>query len=300
MNHLKIVVLLFLVNLLKGLDVALTSTNTTATATTNHIFTISGFDEYIDANSYIGFTYNAAWDITSGVGYNSATDYCSTACSLSSAMLVKSGQAVTINGLFPTKVSLSTYGIQYTIRNMVNPNRALSQSMTVSVFRSNGVLQALSTVSLVVEASQMACTAVPTDKTIEAITDYTFTITPVISFPSNGYIVVNFPTKWADSAESDVLQSFSCSNGLGMLACILASSSSIRVPNVLAVSGSSPFVFNINGIRNPGSTGTNQEVSLSFFNLANEVMGRGNLIVSGLNPQVMTGVDFTLNCNTNQ
>ena len=146
----------------------------------------------------------------------------------------------------------------------------------------------------------MACTGVPNNKTIEAITDYTFTITPPITFPSTGYVIVNFPSKWFDSAEDDVFQSPTCSNSLGFLACTLATLSSIRVPGVLAASSSSAFSFNINGIRNPGSTGVNQELSLSFFNSANELMARGIVTISGLLPQVMTGVDFRLKCNTDQ
>ena len=53
--------------------------------------------------------------------------------------------------------------------------------------------------SITVYPSQMTCIAIPSDKLVSAITQYSFTITPPSIFPSNGYMDVIFPSKWSDS-----------------------------------------------------------------------------------------------------
>lgn len=52
---------------------------------------------------------------------------------------------------------------------------------------------------ITVNPSQMTCMAMPTNKLVSAITQYSFSITPPSVFPSNGYMSVRFPTKWSNS-----------------------------------------------------------------------------------------------------
>jgi hypothetical protein len=48
--------------------------------------------------------------------------------------------------------------------------------------------------------ARFTCTGTPTNKVISSITPYKFIVNPSISIPLNGYLIVTFPLKWADSS----------------------------------------------------------------------------------------------------
>lgn len=119
---------------------------------------------------------------------------------MASTFLTQTSNTIKINELFPIAISQTSYTAQYTLKNIVNPNKTYTQILTFYLYASDGSLQNMADVNLVVESAQFTCTGVPSTLLISSFSEYAFTVTPTVALPSTGYVMANFPSQWSDSA----------------------------------------------------------------------------------------------------
>ncbi len=62
----------------------------------------------------------------------------------------KPSNFVTINGLFPLLISQKSYTAQYTIKNVINPNKAYTQNFVINLYRPDNSISTQTTARLVV------------------------------------------------------------------------------------------------------------------------------------------------------
>ena len=96
---------------------------------------------------------------------------------------------------------------------------------------SDGTLTDLAIASVSISPNIMSCSAVPNINTISTYATYAFTINPVSTLPSTGYMIAKFPTQWGDSSYGTTFNSssMSCSNSLSSVVCTQPIASQIKL-----------------------------------------------------------------------
>lgn len=95
----------------------------------------------------------------------------------------------------------------------------------------------------------MTCTGSPAVTTVSTSSAYTFTVTPSVAVPSDGFMKMTFPAVWTNSLSGPAFSYSSCSGGV---ICIV-SSNVVTASNLVASTSSSPFSFTFSSITNPGT-----------------------------------------------
>lgn len=143
----------------------------------------------------------------------------------------------------------------------------------------------------------MTCTGSPSGSpaitTVSSSAVYTFTVTPSVSVPSDGFMKMTFPAVWTNSLSGPALAYSSCSGGV---VCIV-SSNVVTASNLIASTSSSPFSFTISSINNPGTQQPNSDLIFTYYYSNGSTLASCAVIISGLTSPSLTGVTFTLSGN---
>jgi hypothetical protein len=230
-----------------------TASSQYAGSTAQHTYLINFGNFTYTGNSYIYINYTSNWNLNS-LTYGSVSDFCENDCTIGSATATPTGQNVRLDNLMPTGQTGLNFNIGYTLKNIVLPLFAETDTISIRVFDNLGVTLNTTTININVYANLMQCTATPTSNVVSATTSYSFTVTPnaVVPLLNSGYLTMVFPAQWSNSAATPALSYASCSNGLSIVCN--ASGNSVKATGLFTgVSTIVPFTFTLNNIVNPGS-----------------------------------------------
>lgn len=133
----------------------------------------------------------------------------------------------------------------------------------------------------------------PAVTTVYSSAVYTFTVTPSVAVPSDGFMKMTFPAVWTNSLSGPAIVYSSCSGGV---VCIV-SGNVVTASNLVASTSSSPFSFTISSINNPGTEQPNSDLIFTYFYSNGSTLASCAAIISGLTSPALTGVSFTLSGN---
>jgi hypothetical protein len=121
-------------------------------------------------------------------------------------LINKTGNNIQILNFFTVAPTITNLTIGLSLKNIINPLQAYTDTLSLSLFSNLGVLLGSTTIDMTISPGVMICSGVPSNKQIEANTSYTFTITPNINIPlsSTGSLIVTFPSGWSDSDKSPI------------------------------------------------------------------------------------------------
>ena len=143
----------------------------------------------------------------------------------------------------------------------------------------------------------MTCTGSPSGSpavtTVSSSAVYTFTVTPSVAMPSDGFMKMTFPAVWTNSLSGPAFSYSSCSGGV---ICVL-SGNIVTASNLIASTSSSPFSFTFSSINNPGTEQRNSDLIFSYFYSNGSTIASCAVIISGLTSPALTGVSFSLTNN---
>jgi hypothetical protein len=81
------------------------------------------------------------WNLASSSERDPVNDYCETGCIMTATSASNTSNIIRINGLFPNLISQTSYSAQYTIKNIINPNKVYTQTFSIIIYSSNGNFQ---------------------------------------------------------------------------------------------------------------------------------------------------------------
>jgi hypothetical protein len=126
---LRALIICALIISLKGASQVFTAnivtTNLSAGATQSHSLVLAFLNYTLNSNSYLFVNYSSNWNIGS-ITKIGATDFCETGCTLSNVSISNISQNIKITNLFPNNYTNTNFTLQYTINNIINPNRSIS------------------------------------------------------------------------------------------------------------------------------------------------------------------------------
>lgn len=196
-------------------------------------------------------------------GGNLSADYCQTGCTVASVTLTTDSAArtVRINNLFPRNIgSGESVHVRYTLKNFINPNFVVSESVTVTLLDSSLSIFDLTSITVSTTPRQFTCSVGRLATTVSTPAEYEFTVNPnSYSLPTNINIAMTFPSIWYNSAQSGTFNTtnFACRSGVNpAIACVRAGNV-VTASNLLTAATSVSFKFNMTNIVNPGSEATN-------------------------------------------
>ena len=184
----------------------ISTSTTSAGASTQHFLTATFQNYTIPASAYLYLNYTAGWNVAS-ITRASSGDFCENVCNISALSITNSGNNIKINNFFPTSLTAVNITIGLSLKNIINPPQAITDTLSLSLYNSGGgPIIGSTTIDLTINPGIMTCLATPTNKQIDANTSYLFTITPNsnIPLPSTGSLIMTLPSSWSDSELSPI------------------------------------------------------------------------------------------------
>jgi hypothetical protein len=203
------------------------------------------------------------------------------------------GNNIKVTGLIPNAVTLGSFSLRYTLGNLFNPPFKSSETITVSFYTNADVLILTNSVSLNINPAMMTCSATAATPTVSASSSYTFTVTPGVTLPNNGYMKMAFPSVWRNSLSGPAFSFSSCG---GTVLCV-QSSNTFTVSNLIAAASSSPFSFTFNSLNNPGTEETNNDLIFTYFYTNNSQISYCTVPITGLSSPALSSIAFSISGN---
>jgi hypothetical protein len=141
----------------------------------------------------------------------------------------------------------------------------------------------------------MTCTAAYSSSLLYANSIYTFTVTPSIAVPSDGFMKLNFPSIWSNSLSGPALNYSSCSSSTSVNCAI--SGNTITATSLVASTTALPFTFTLSYVVNPGTERANSDLSFTYFYANGSLLSNCQITISGLTSPTLTGVNFNITNN---
>lgn len=169
--------------------------------TVSHSFACT-FTNYSLANgSFVLFNYSSLWNFAT-ITHGDPNDFCETGCTIGSiSPTLNSGNNVKLTGLFPNNLTFGYYSFRYTLKSIINPTLATSETISFGLYTNSGTSIATFSIPLIIYPAMMTCAGISTNAVVGQLSSYTFTITPSSTVPllQTGYLIMTFPSVWENS-----------------------------------------------------------------------------------------------------
>ena len=133
----------------------------------------------------------------------------------------------------------------------------MTDSLALSLISGAGVVVQSTTIPIQINPSVLTCGVTFPNTTVDAVNDYTITVTPNsnVPLPNTGSLDLVFPSQWQSSETGPALTYSSCS---GTVSCSV-SGSTVTASNLFAAATTtSSFSFVLSSVTNPGSLQPNE------------------------------------------